>query len=69
MYGENWEPRCAIKPPWNLERGLKCLLHHWYAIMETFAKNDIKETIKFLQKAFSESDSVIETCKSQINCC
>lgn len=64
MYGEKWEPRCAIKPPWNLERGLRCLLHHWYAIMESFARGDIKRTIKFLQKAFSENDSSTWTQKT-----
>lgn len=66
MFGENWEPRCAIKPPWNLKRGLKCLLHHWYAIMETFARNDIKDTINFLQTTFCENGNAINRCKCKI---
>lgn len=61
-YGEKWVPRCAIRPPWNLKKGLRCLLHHWYAIMETFARNDIKHTIKFLLEAFPEDSSALKTC-------
>lgn len=63
-YGQKWECHCSVKPPWNLQRGLKCLCHQWYTIMESFEIRGIKSTIMFLQKTFSRNDSSAWTQKT-----